>query len=163
MDLYFSDELNQVIAQSRGEALRLRHNYIDSGHLLLGMLHGGEGVVTELLKKLLSVPLSDLLLTIEKLMQTPSTTPLGPADDLPITIQAERILKLSYVKARNFKSSTINSEHLLLSILDYQQSIASQILRHFGVRYKAISALMGGPPEGIMSGLQRFWAKLCNR
>jgi ATP-dependent Clp protease ATP-binding subunit ClpC len=162
MNLHFSEELEQAIARSREEALRFRHNYIDSGHLLLGMIVGGEGKGRELLEKL-SVPVDALRHTTEKLMQIPSAVPLSADDDVPVTSEAEKILKLSYTKARICKSSIINSEHLLLSMLDYRQSVACQLLRHFGLRYDNTASLLGGPPAGMKSNLQRFWAKVNNR
>ena len=101
---------------SREEALRLGHDYIGAEHLLLGMIREGDGVAIGLLKKL-GVSLDDVRQTIEQATKGAATNNVKNLQNIPLTRQSEKVLKITYLEAKIFKSTLIGTEHLLLSIL----------------------------------------------
>ena len=135
MEGNFSNRVQDVIRLSREEALRLGHDYIGTEHLLLGLIREGEGIGARILKNL-KVDLFRLKQKIEE-----STHPKVPATQMgnvPLTKQAEKVLKITYLEAKICKSSVIGTEHLLLSILKGEDNIAAQILEQFGVTYDLV-------------------------
>ena len=135
MEGNFSNRVQDVIRLSREEALRLGHDYIGTEHLLLGLIREGEGIGARILKNL-KVDLFRLKQKIEE-----STQPKVPATQMgnvPLTKQAEKVLKITYLEAKICKSSIIGTEHLLLSILKGEDNIAAQILEQFGVTYDMV-------------------------
>jgi len=135
MEGNFSNRVQDVIRLSREEALRLGHDYIGTEHLLLGLIREGEGIGARILKNL-KVDLFRLKQKIEE-----STHPKVPATQMgnvPLTKQAEKVLKITYLEAKICKSTIIGTEHLLLSILKGEDNIAAQILEQFGVTYDLV-------------------------
>jgi ATP-dependent Clp protease ATP-binding subunit ClpC len=135
MEGNFSNRVQDVIRLSREEALRLGHDYIGTEHLLLGLIREGEGIGARILKNLKV----DLLRLKQKIEE--STHPKVPATQMgnvPLTKQAEKVLKITYLEAKICKSSIIGTEHLLLSILKGEDNIAAQILEQFGVTYDLV-------------------------
>jgi ATP-dependent Clp protease ATP-binding subunit ClpC len=141
MESKFSPRVRDVITYSREEALRLGHNYIGVEHLMLGILREGEGSAIRLLKKL-EVDLIRLRRTLESTIESSQPVKASAADTLPLVKQAEKTLKITYLEAQAHKSSTIGTDHLLLSILKDDSNIATQQLAHMGVDYHKISDLM---------------------
>jgi len=132
MEGNFSNRVQDVIRLSREEALRLGHDYIGTEHLLLGLIREGEGIAAKILKNL-KIDLFKLKQKIEE-----STRPKVPATQMgnvPLTKQAEKVLKITYLEAKICKSNIIGTEHLLLSILKGEDNIAAQILEQFSVTY----------------------------
>ena len=135
MEANFSNRVRDVISYSREEALRLGHDYIGTEHLLLGLLREGEGLAVKLLNNL-GVDMGKLRKTIEESVRvTNSNVNIG---NIPLTKQAEKVLKITYLEAKLFKSDVIGTEHLLLSLLRDEDNIAAQILHRFGVTYEII-------------------------
>jgi len=131
----FSHRVQMVIQFSREEAVRLGHDYIGSEHLLLGLLREGDGIAIEILKNL-SVDLDELKNHIEETVKsTGGTMTIG---NIPLTKRAERILKGTYIEAKNFKSDIIGTEHLLLSLTKEKDGMAAQILMNFDVDYETV-------------------------
>ena len=141
MEAKFSNRVKEVISLSREEALRLGHDYIGTEHLLLGMIREGEGVAIELLKKL-SVSASDLRDNIEKATHSTASTVMKKASNIPLTRQSEKVLKITYLEAKIFKSSLIGTEHLLLSILRDETNLGCKILEKFDVTYEVVRELL---------------------
>ncbi len=133
MEAKFSPRVKDVISYSREEALRLGHDYIGTEHLLLGLIREGDGLAIKILRNV-GVDTGRLRRSIEEAVKgTASTsTNLG---NIPLTKQAEKVLKITYLEAKIFKSEIIGTEHLLLSILRDEDNIASQILQQFHVNY----------------------------
>ena len=140
MEAKFSTRVKEVISLSREEALRLGHEYIGVEHLLLGMIREGEGIAIGLLKKL-GVPLDELRASIEKAIKGTATGNVKNSNEIPLTRQSEKVLKITYLEARVFKSDLIGTEHLLLSILREQDNLGSQILGKFNIRYDSVKEL----------------------
>src|SRR6195952_5723571 len=134
MEAKFSPRVKDVIQYSREEALRLGHDYIGTEHLLLGLIRDGDGVAIKLLKSL-AVDTARLRRAIEDAVKGTSGTNVN-IGSIPLTKQAEKVLKITYLEAKIFKSDVIGTEHLLLSILRDEDNIASQILMQFNVNYE---------------------------
>ncbi len=137
MEAKFSNRVKEVISLSREEALRLGHDYIGTEHLLLGMIREGEGVAVSLLKKL-RVSLEELRGTVERATRSNATHNVKNLANIPLTRQSEKVLKITYLEAKIFKSQLIGTEHLLLSILRDDENIATQILNKFDVSYDIV-------------------------
>ena len=141
MEAKFSNRVKEVISLSREEALRLGHDYIGTEHLLLGVIREGEGVAISLLKKL-GISLDDLRASVEHNTKNTSVSNLKNLTNIPLTRQTEKVLKITYLEAKIFKSKLIGTEHLLLSILRDEDNIATQILDKFDVTYDVVKELL---------------------
>jgi len=150
MEAKFSNRVKEVISLSREEALRLGHDYIGTEHLLLGMIREGEGVAVGLLKKL-GIPIDELRGAIEKVSKGTATHDVKNLANIPLTKQSERVLKITYLEAKIFKSQLIGTEHLLLSILRDEDNIATQILEKFDVNYDVVKELLEYQTENPMA------------
>lgn len=151
MEAKFSNRVKEVITLSREEALRLGHDFIGAEHLLLGMIREGDGVAIGLLKKL-GVSLDEVRLTIEQATKGSATNNVKNLQNIPLTRQSEKVLKITYLEAKIFKSPLIGTEHLLLSILRDEDNVATQILHRFNVNYEVIKEMLeyqssGTPPR----------------
>ena len=132
MDGNFSDRLQDVIRLSREEALRLGHDYIGTEHLLLGIIREGQGVGVRILRNL-DCDLMKLKKAIEDTVKTSGgTLTIG---NIPLTKQAEKVLKITQIESKIYKADVIGTEHLLLSLLRDEDNIATQILHQFNVTY----------------------------
>ncbi len=135
MEGNFSNRVQDVIKLSREEALRLGHDYIGTEHLILGIIREGEGIAVKILKNL-GVDLYKLKKAIEDTVRTTGgTLTIG---NIPLTKQAEKVLKITYLEAKLYKSDVIGTEHLLLSLLRDDDNIAAQILHQFNIHYDVV-------------------------
>lgn len=141
MEVKFSNRVKEVISMSREEAMRLGHDYIGAEHLLLGIIREGEGVAMALLKKLGVVP-EDIRLAIEQATKGAATNNVKNLNSIPLTRQSEKVLKITYLEAKIFKSPLIGTEHLLLSILRDTDNVATQILHKYNVTYEVIKEML---------------------
>ncbi|CAI8179384.1 MAG: Negative regulator of genetic competence ClpC/MecB [Bacteroidia bacterium] len=140
MEAQFSPGVKEVIQFSREEAIRLGHSYIGTEHLLLGLIRQGDGKAIRHMKAM-GIDMLRLKKAIEDSIQDTSnkTTNIG---NIPLTKQAEKALKITYLEAKIFKDDVIRTEHLLLSILRDEDNVASQILNQFGVDYDLFKSAM---------------------
>ncbi len=138
MEAKFSPRVKDVISFSREEALRLGHDYIGTEHLLLGLIREGDGTAIKILKTL-GVDLSRVRHSVEDAVKGTAVTSLN-LGNIPLTKQAEKVLKITHLEAKIFKSEVIGTEHLLLSILRDEDNVASQILLQFDVNYETFKA-----------------------
>ena len=135
MEGNFSNRVQDVIRLSREEALRLGHDYIGTEHLLLGIIREGEGIAVKILRNV-GIDLFKLKKSIEDTIRTSSgTLTIG---NIPLTKQAEKVLKITYLEAKLYKSEVIGTEHLLLALLRDDDNIAAQILSQFSVSYEDV-------------------------
>ena len=149
MESNFSNRVNDVIRLSREEALRLGHDYIGTEHLLLGIIREGEGVAVKILRNL-GGDLYKIKKAIEDTVRaTGGTLTIG---NIPLTKQAEKVLRVTYLEAKLFKSERIGTEHLLLSLLRDDDNIAAQILSQFGITYDAVRSELENIQSGKPSG-----------
>ena len=134
MDGNFSYRLQDVIRLSREEVIRLGHDYIGTEHLLLGVIREGQGVAVRLLRNL-DCDLLKLKKAVEDTVRTSGgTMTIG---NLPLTKQAEKVLKITQIESKIYKADVIGTEHLLLSLLRDEDNIATQILHQFNITYDA--------------------------
>jgi ATP-dependent Clp protease ATP-binding subunit ClpC len=133
MEAKFSPRVKDVITYSREEALRLGHGYIGVEHLLLGIIREGEGTAVKILEGL-NVDLQKLRKFVENSIQS-NTTKSSVQGNIPLVKQAEKILKITYLEAKIFKSPIIGTEHLLLSILKDEDNVATRTLMQFNIDY----------------------------
>jgi len=151
MEAKFSNRVKEVISLSREEALRLGHDYIGTEHLILGMIREGDGIAVSLLKKL-GVSLDDLRISIEKATKGSATSNVKSLANIPLTRQSEKVLKITYLEAKIFKSTLIGTEHLLLSILRDEDNVGTQILDKFDVAYDVVKELLEYQTEHPVTG-----------
>lgn len=150
MEAKFSNRVKEVISLSREEALRLGHDYIGTEHLLLGMIREGEGVAVSILKKL-GTSLEELRAAVERATKGTANHNVKNLANIPLTRQSEKVLKITYLEAKIFKSQLIGTEHLLLSILRDEDNIATQILEKFDVNYEVVKEMLEYQGENPMA------------
>jgi len=134
MNAKFSPEVKEVITFSREEALRLGHDYIGTEHLLLGLIREGDGLAIKVLSSL-ELDMVMLRKSIEDAIKGKSSAQTYDASSIPLTKQAEKVLKVTFLEAKLLNSEMIGTEHLLLSILKSKDNIATQILKQYDVDY----------------------------
>jgi ATP-dependent Clp protease ATP-binding subunit ClpC len=151
----FTERVRKVLAITREEAGRLRHEYVGTEHMLLGLIREGDGVAATILRNL-RVDLDEVRRTVEGLVKNGmADPPLGP--DLPYTSRAKKVLELAMGEARELNHSYVGTEHLLLGLLAEEKGIAAQALSALGVTFAAARAetlsLVGSPgPEAERVG-----------
>ncbi len=150
MEGNFSNRVRDVISYSREEAIRLGHDYIGTEHLLLGVIREGEGIAVKILRNL-GADLLKLKKAIEDSVRSSGGT--LTVGNIPLTKQAEKVLKITYLEAKLYKSDVIGTEHLLLSLLRDDENIAAQILQQgFSITYDAVRAELDSIISGTSSG-----------
>jgi ATP-dependent Clp protease ATP-binding subunit ClpC len=137
MEARFSPRVKDVISFSREEALRLGHDYMGVEHLLLGIIREGEGMAVKILTNL-GVNLPKLRADIEGAIKVTSGKTLNNLNQIPLVKQAEKALKVTYLEARNFKTTLIGTEHLLLAILKDDDNIVTRALEAYQVDYTTV-------------------------
>jgi len=134
MEAKFSPRVKDVISYSREEAVRLSNEFVCPEHLLLGLVKLNEGTAIDILGEF-QLDLSQLKMELEKVLVKSSVANLLNVN-LPLLKQTENIIKQSYLEAKHFKSPIIGTEHLLLTILRYEDCAACQLLNKYGVMYE---------------------------
>jgi ATP-dependent Clp protease ATP-binding subunit ClpC len=134
MDNNFSTQVKEIISFSREEALRLGNDFIGTEHLLLGLIREGENTAIKVLKSF-NVDLYELRKEIELAVKDKTGKNIANINSLPLTKQAEKVIRVTVLEAKALKSPTVETEHLMLSILKNKENIATQILNQFDVDY----------------------------
>ena len=139
MDDNFSPRVKDVIAYSKEEALRLGHDFIGTEHLMLGLLRDGNGKAISILDAM-EVDLDHLRRKVEILSPPNPNANTQPKDkkNLHLTRQAERALKTTFLEAKLFQSSSINTAHLLLCILRNENDPTTKLLHKMKVDYDGV-------------------------
>ncbi|MDH3698946.1 MAG: ATP-dependent Clp protease ATP-binding subunit [Flavobacteriaceae bacterium] len=139
MDDNFSPRVKDVIAYSKEEALRLGHDFIGTEHLMLGLLRDGNGKAISILDAL-DVDLDHLRRKVEILSPANPNPGSSQKDkkNLHLTRQAERALKTTFLEAKLFQSSSINTAHLLLCILRNENDPTTKLLHKMKVDYDGV-------------------------
>jgi ATP-dependent Clp protease ATP-binding subunit ClpC len=138
MDDNFSPRVKEVLSHSKDEALRLGHDFIGTEHLLLGILKDGSGKAISILDQL-DIDLDHLRRKVEIL--SPSNTEGLTSNDkknLRLTRQAERAIKTTFLEAKLFQSTTINTAHLLLCILRNENDPTTRLMQKMKVDYDSV-------------------------
>ncbi|MFT3936067.1 MAG: ATP-dependent Clp protease ATP-binding subunit [Chitinophagaceae bacterium] len=134
MDNNFSAQVKEIISYSREEALRLGNDFIGTEHLLLGLIREGDNTAIRILKSF-NVDLYELRKEIELAVKDKTGKNIANINSLPLTKQAEKVIRVTVLEAKALKSTTVETEHLMLSILKNKENIATQILNQFDVDY----------------------------
>ena len=154
MNAKFSQNVNDILSYSKEEAIRLGNNYIGIEHLFLGLIREGTGKAIDILKEH-KVNLIELKKNIESRIKVSShekekivKSPIQ--QNLPLTIDAERVIKLVFLEATDLEDHIIDTEHLLLAILRTDKGIINEILENYGIKYSTIKKnLSGTESEGF--------------
>jgi ATP-dependent Clp protease ATP-binding subunit ClpC len=142
MDNNFSSQVKEIISFSREEALRLGNDFIGTEHLLLGLIREGDNTAVRILKSF-SVDLYELRKEIELAVKDKTGKNIANINSLPLTKQAEKVIRVTVLEAKALKSPTVETEHLMLSILKNKENIATQILNQFDVDYELFRQELG--------------------
>ena len=137
MDENFSPRVKDVISYSKEEALRLGHDYIGTEHLMLGLIREGEGSAIQILEDL-GVNIQGFRRKIEAISAPNISGQLSTKKNLPLTRQAEKALKTTFLEAKLFQSNQIRTSHLLLCILRNDDDPVSRVLRQYDVDYENV-------------------------
>jgi ATP-dependent Clp protease ATP-binding subunit ClpC len=136
MEAKFSPRVKDVISYSREEALRLGHDYIGVEHLLLGLIREGEGIALKIIKSK-GIDVKELRKKLESELPNGANKPTN-SGNIPLLKQAEKVLKITYLEAKLYKSNMIGTEHLLLSILKEEDNISTQTLKNYKIDYEYV-------------------------
>jgi len=135
MNEMFTEKARKAIEYARDEAARLKHDYIGTEHLLLGIIRLGDCTAVEILNNI-GIDASELKGSIEEMVQpSGGTMQMG---QLPLTARAKKTLEVSGNEARALKSKDIDTEHILLALLKDEEGVASQVLSMYDVDYKEV-------------------------
>jgi ATP-dependent Clp protease ATP-binding subunit ClpC len=150
MDSNFSPKVKEIISYSREEALRLGNDFIGTEHLLLGLIREGDGMALKVLQSM-QVDLFELRKELEVAIKDKNNKPMANINSLPLTKQAEKVIRITVLEAKALKSATVETEHLMLSILKNKENVATQILGNLDVDYERfkgeLAILQGGHPS----------------
>lgn len=137
MEAKFSPKVKDLIRLSREEAIRLKNEFVSPEHLLLAIIKLNDGKAFKLLKEF-EVSFEVITQELEKVLQTStSNSPFNP-NTIPLLKQTENILKQSFLESKLFRSSIIGTEHILLTLLKYDDCAACQVLNKYGILYDNI-------------------------
>lgn len=134
----FSQKVKDIIAYSKEEALRLGHDQIGTEHLLLGILRDGDSKALSILEGL-NVDLKEVREKVE-LLAPPKETFSSAKQNIQLTKQAERALKTTFLEAKLFKNSTVNTVHLLLCILRNENDPITKLLKKLDIDYSTVKS-----------------------
>jgi len=152
MNEMFTELARKAIEYARDEAARLRHDYIGTEHLLLGLIRLGEGRACEIIANL-GIELGDLKTSIEEVVQpSGGTMTMG---QLPLTARAKKTLEVSGQEARALKSKDIDTEHILLALLKDEEGVAAQVLSMYEIDYKEVYEELKNVLTGRPSAFKR--------
>jgi ATP-dependent Clp protease ATP-binding subunit ClpC len=125
----FTDRARRVVVLAQEEARLLNHNYIGTEHLLLGLIHEGEGLAAKALESL-GVSLDQVRSQVEDMIGVGTATPQG---HIPFTPRAKKVLELSLREALQLGHNYIGTEHILLGLLREGEGVAAQVLMKMGL------------------------------
>ncbi|MFT5223363.1 MAG: ATP-dependent Clp protease ATP-binding subunit ClpC, partial [Glaciecola sp.] len=148
----FTDRARRVVVLAQEEARMLNHNYIGTEHILLGLIHEGEGVAAKALESM-SISLQGVRDQVQEIIGKGQTAPAG---HIPFTPRAKKVLELSLREALQLGHNYIGTEHILLGLIREGEGVAAQVLQKLGadlnrVRQQVIQLLSGyagGEPGG---------------
>ncbi len=140
----FTDRARRVVVLAQEEARMLSHNYIGTEHILLGLIHEGEGVAAKALESL-NISLEAVRAQVEEII---GQGPQAPSGHIPFTPRAKKVLELSLREALQLGHNYIGTEHILLGLIREGEGVAAQVLVKLGadlnrVRQQVIQLLSG--------------------
>ena len=161
----FTDRARRVVVLAQEEARMLNHNYIGTEHLLLGLIHEGEGVAAKALESL-NISLEGVRQQVEEIIGRGRPRPPGTSPSRP---RAKKVLELSLREALQLGHNYIGTEHILLGLIREGEGVAAQVLQKLGadlnrVRQQVIQLLSGytAKGEGHPAASRRRRARWCS-
>ena len=133
MDQKFSQRVQDIMLYSRDEAVKMGNPYVGLEHIFLGIVDDKDSNAVQILRNL-ELDIDMFRQKLEASIKT-NTVVLGSTDNMPLTKQAERALKFTYIVAKDFNSEQVASEHLMLAILHDDNNIVSQRLEYEGITF----------------------------
>jgi len=133
----FTDRVRKVLQMAREDATRLHHEYVGTEHILLGILHEGDGVAATVLTNL-HVDFEKVTAAVKSIVKVGKNDARSP--DLPYTSRAKKILEFSMSEARELDHTYVGTEHLLLGVLREEKGIGAQALIDAGVTLETARA-----------------------
>ena len=124
----FTDRARRVVVLAQDEAKMRNHNYIGTEHILLGLIHEGEGVAAKALEQM-GISLEAVREQVEEIIGHGQTQPTG---HIPFTPRAKKVLELSLREALQMNHSYIGTEHILLGLIREGEGVAAQVLIKLG-------------------------------
>ncbi len=149
MDAKFSQQIKDIIAYSREEAIRLGNDTLETDHLFLGLLREGRGAAIETLISL-GVDLLDVRKKIEKDLREDQILDKSKQGELPVKNNAARVLKLVWLEARALNSDVVDTEHLMLAIMRDESCRTVAVLNDENVDYELLKSRITNTPENKM-------------
>jgi ATP-dependent Clp protease ATP-binding subunit ClpC len=151
----FTDRARRVVVLAQEEARMLNHDYIGTEHILLGLIHEGEGAAAKALNGI-GISLEQVRQQVEEIIGTGRISPSG---QIPFTPRAKKVLELSYREALHLRHNYIGTEHILLGLLREGDGVAAQVLVKLGadldrVRQQVIALLSAGQHNEDISGYE---------
>src|SRR6266436_6416779 len=145
----FTDRARRVVVLAQEEARMLNHNYIGTEHILLGLIHEGEGVAAKALESL-GISLEAVRQQVEEIIGQGQQAPSG---HIPFTPRAKKVLELSLREALQLGHNYIGTEHILLGLIREGEGVAAQVLVKLGadlnlVRQQVMQLLHGDQGKG---------------
>ncbi len=141
MDSQFSQRVKDILGYSKEEAIRLGNSHIGPEHLFLGILRDGESAAIDILVNQ-GIDLLVLKGSLEKSIRVESPIPVADHEVIPLLRSTERIFKLVYLEAKSLKSTTIDTEHLLLAILKDENALVTRFLSELDVDYHSVRRMV---------------------
>jgi hypothetical protein len=140
----FTDRARRVVVLAQEESRLLNHNYIGTEHILLGLIHEGEGIAAQALESL-NISLADVRGEVERIIGHGGSAPSG---HIPFTPRAKKVLELSLREALQLGHNYIGTEHVLLGLIREGEGVAAQVLGDLGadlatVRQRVVQLLSG--------------------
>jgi ATP-dependent Clp protease ATP-binding subunit ClpC len=158
----FTDRARRAVVLAQEEARMLNHNYIGTEHILLGLIHEGEGVAARVLASM-QVSLAAVRRQVEEIVGEGQTATAG---HIPFTPRAKKVLELSLREALQLGHNYIGTEHILLGLIREGEGVAAQVLQKLGADLQATrrevvqslsamgveAAAVGDAPSGGLAG-----------
>jgi ATP-dependent Clp protease ATP-binding subunit ClpC len=151
----FTDKARRVVVLAQEESRLMNHNYIGTEHILLGLLHEGEGVGAKALESM-DISLDAVRQQVEKMIGQGETAPTA---HIPFTPRAKKVLELSLRESKQLGHNYIGTEHILLGLIREGEGVAAQVLEKLGadpnkVRQQVVKLLSG------FTGPERAWEQV---
>lgn len=146
----FTDRAKRVMQMTQQEASRLNHEYLDTGHLLFGLMKEGSGVAANVLANR-GLTITSLRATLNTIIQPGAPGTVPPKDFFPHSPRLKKAIAAACSQAERLKHTYVGTEHLLLGLLADPQSVACQMLYSMGISPEGLRAdtlfLLGDPTK----------------
>jgi ATP-dependent Clp protease ATP-binding subunit ClpA len=146
----FTDRARRVVVLAQEEAVRLKHNHLGTEHLLLGLVHEGQGVGAKALESL-GIQLEAVRAQVEEIIGQGQRAPTG---HIPFTPRAKKVLELSLREAKQLGHDYIGTEHILLGLIREGEGVAAQLLVKLGADLSRTRRQVVGLSTGDAGGME---------